>query len=683
MSKLSLKLLESKSISFLLFLICILLKVFFIYQENFWISFLSDLLLILVVYFTVKKIIVFIRNRNFSQFKLLIFFIIIQIAFVDISAEFSLSVLGPSLKELKGFVGRPTIFTALLSTFYSINYLVLIILKLSILTVLFYTKQKTSIEIYYKIAIINIILSALSSNFDKYFGIEFLQYTFGSVAVFFFIIMTYLNRWVIYLNKKEKYSILILANILLVVTIFSAIRSDSKEQFEVFISIFSNSILVGHNLIFAFSFVYSILLIIVIIFQLPTTEVIEKFNLEVESLQNLSQMISKVLDLTELKTFIVQTIEKLTKTDKVWICLTDENNRCNFFPETRETELIEKILQKKILEEQNFQLTRDDKSLVTFELNSGKEKFNIISIALTYNKNNLGYIFIGYDKYRTYDSEDLKLLKSIGEFTVIAIQNHKLLSESIKKERLERELEVAREIQKKLVPDSSPKFPDLEIESLFVPAFEVGGDYFDFFIQNEKNLSIVIADVSGKGLPASFYMAEIKGIFESLTKILTNPRDIIIQANKILCQSLNRKNFVTVVFASFNSELSEMRIVRSGHCPVIYLNNSNIRMLKPDGIALGLISDSMFENNLEEISIKLQPDDILLFFTDGVTEARNKNLEEFGIHKLCEVMLQNKNESAKIILRKIIEEISLHSKEYQQHDDITMVLLKVKGENND
>lgn len=674
----------SYTILIVLFILYILLRSFFLFKENFLISFLSDLILIPLVYSLVKYLLKFQEKKNFSQIQILFGFIIFEILFILIS-ETSLYILSPILKDLKNIIIKPTIFIGLISGAYTILYLIFVSIILAIITILFFTKRRKNIDRNYRITIIFFILSALSSNLEKYYNLDFIKYTLITLTVIFFIWMSYQNKWVIYLNKQDKLKVIGLCIALLFIVIFSLIISEKDNQINDLIVIFSNATVTAYNMIFAMALVYSIILLILTIFQLPATEVLEKKTSEIESLQNLSQMISKVLDIDELITFIIQTIEKITGSRDVYICLMDSKNDCNFYTADQNSKDLIDILKNKVFSLIQSQVTKRsleiDVTEFFTEFNPKIDK--LISIPLVYNQDTLGYILIGKDKNSILDEDDLNTLKSIGEYSVVAIQNYRLLQKSIEKERLERELEVAREVQKKLIPERTPLIESLDVSFAFIPAFEVGGDYIDYFKLDEDNFGFIVADVSGKGISAAFYMAEVKGIFESLSKILINPKDILIQANKILSKSLDKKSFVSAVYATINSKTGLVKIARAGHCPILYLSNSILIELKPSGIAIGLDVGNLFENYLEEISFQLKKNDLILFYTDGVTEARNNRLEEFGTEQLNLIVSQSVNETSYMVIQKIIEKLTIFSKDYPQHDDITLLAIKYLGDKNE
>ncbi|MBP1683476.1 MAG: Serine phosphatase RsbU subunit sigma, partial [Ignavibacteriaceae bacterium] len=160
-----------------------------------------------------------------------------------------------------------------------------------------------------------------------------------------------------------------------------------------------------------------------------------------------------------------------------------------------------------------------------------------------------------------FTQDDLSAIETFSDYASVAIENSRLLEESIEKERLEKELDVAREIQRKILPLNVPEYPNLQIASVFIPAFEVGGDYYDFFKISETKLGFVIADVSGKGISAAFIMAEVKGIFESLSKTIEKPKEILIKANDILKDALDSKSFVSAAYGYF--DMTEKKLIFS------------------------------------------------------------------------------------------------------------------------
>jgi len=311
------------------------------------------------------------------------------------------------------------------------------------------------------------------------------------------------------------------------------------------------------------------------------------------------------------------------------------------------------------------------------------EKFGSIAISPLKSHNEIkGYLIAARKNELLFYDEDKTAINTFSDYASVAIENSLLLEQSIEKERLEKELDVAREIQKKILPAKDPEFENLSVTSVFIPAFEVGGDYYDYFQISENKFGFIIADVSGKGISAAFIMAEVKGIFNSLSRMIESPKDILIKANEILQQTLNKKNFVSALYGIIDFDKEVIRFARAGHCPALLVRGNAVKTFKPSGIGLGLTNIGLFSKHLEEIKIDLKQNDTLVFYTDGITEAKNKALEDFGELRFAEILIKNSDESVNKIANEVIKNVTLFSRNHIQYDDITLVILKWYKKNN-
>ena len=260
-----------------------------------------------------------------------------------------------------------------------------------------------------------------------------------------------------------------------------------------------------------------------------------------------------------------------------------------------------------------------------------------------------------------------------------------LLRQAAEKKRLEEELRIAREIQMSLLPQGPLVVPGLSVTALCVPAREVGGDYYDFFRLGERRLGVLIADVAGKGTSAALYMAELKGLMLSLTRMHTSPRELMLAADRIIAANLDARSFITMTYAIVDLDARTMTYARAGHTPLMFLRGSTskvdrrVDVLAPDGLVLGLNIDNgeMFERLLEERTIHLRSGDLALFFTDGITEAMNEADEYFGEGRLGQLVESNAHLSSDGLREKVLKEIEAFVGAAPQHDDMTMILLKV------
>ncbi|NIV94834.1 SpoIIE family protein phosphatase [candidate division KSB1 bacterium] len=255
------------------------------------------------------------------------------------------------------------------------------------------------------------------------------------------------------------------------------------------------------------------------------------------------------------------------------------------------------------------------------------------------------------------------------------------VSRIAERERFLKELEIARSVQMRFLPQSIPTFPNLEIACICRPAMDVGGDYYDFICDGSHSIGVILGDVSGKGVSAAFYMTMVKGIVKTLTKTTKTPKTILTEMNTIFYENAPRDTFISMVYGLFDMQNRMLTFARAGHNPIIVRKGTRNRpeMLNAKGLAIGLDRGDVFSTTIEELSLPVEPGDVFVFFTDGITESMNKGGEEFGEDKLRETINQNANQSAQELLEKITLEVNNFSGAGPQHDDFTMVVVKVCG----
>ena len=261
-----------------------------------------------------------------------------------------------------------------------------------------------------------------------------------------------------------------------------------------------------------------------------------------------------------------------------------------------------------------------------------------------------------------------------------------LLQTAAEKKRLEEELRIARQIQMSLLPQGPLEMPGLAITALCVPAREVGGDYYDFFPLEGDRLGVLIADVSGKGTSAALYMAELKGLVLSLSQIYQSPRQLLLEVNRIISENLDTRSFITMTYAVLDPRRGVMSFARAGHTPLIRLpagggHARDAQVLIPNGMVVGLRIDGAqekFAELLEEEEVPLHVGDVLVLYTDGITEAMNAVNDLFGDARLSRIVEEHGHLASGELRERILREIESFVGGADQHDDMTMILIKVE-----
>jgi sigma-B regulation protein RsbU (phosphoserine phosphatase) len=241
-------------------------------------------------------------------------------------------------------------------------------------------------------------------------------------------------------------------------------------------------------------------------------------------------------------------------------------------------------------------------------------------------------------------------------------------------ERKKYELQIAHDIQQSFLPDAIPHLKGFELAALNLPAREVGGDFYDFIPLPEDEIELTIADVSGKGVPAALFMALSRTILRANATRNTRVADVIRDANRLITADSKSSMFVTLFYARLDENERTLTYVNAGHNPPVLFKGQSgeLMMLWAKGIALGAIEDI----ELEERTIKLEEGDMVICYTDGVTEAINGKEEQFGEERLFKLIRENHTVSAQDMVEKIKREVLAFCGDAPQFDDITLMVLK-------
>lgn len=269
-----------------------------------------------------------------------------------------------------------------------------------------------------------------------------------------------------------------------------------------------------------------------------------------------------------------------------------------------------------------------------------------------------------------FQAEEVEFLSTLCNLAIISVENARLFEETLEKERIEEELNIAREIQQRLLPHRCPRIDSIEIHGLNIPTRQVGGDYFDCIRLDEDHLAIAIADVSGKGVPASLLMSSLHAGLRNLVTPNGDIRQMVSRLNNFIQANTNYDKFITFFYGEFDLRRHTFAYVNAGHnYPYLFRADGSIYRLQTGGLLLGMMPDVPYESE----SLDLRPGDLLLLFTDGVTEAKNVEDEDFEEERLEALVWPALQLPVQHLLESIVEAIRDYCTGMPQSDDITMM----------
>jgi serine phosphatase RsbU (regulator of sigma subunit) len=278
---------------------------------------------------------------------------------------------------------------------------------------------------------------------------------------------------------------------------------------------------------------------------------------------------------------------------------------------------------------------------------------------------------------RSFSRGDVDLLAGIVGVAALAIENARLYQQAAERERLRYELQLAHDIQQRLLPKTAPKARGLSVFGLMQPAREVGGDLYDFVGEADGSLHMFVGDVSGKGVGAGLIMAMARSYFRPLTSLHTSPRDVMIEMNRLLFQDTQADKFMSAVYLHWDAESQSLRYCGAGqeHLLIYRARTGTCEAIPAGGVALAVIEDA--SPFLEDQTLPLEPGDAVVMYTDGATEARDASGEFFQLERLQPLVTEfGGDKSAHAIVAKIVDRLQTWVGRAEPHDDLTLVALK-------
>ncbi len=272
-----------------------------------------------------------------------------------------------------------------------------------------------------------------------------------------------------------------------------------------------------------------------------------------------------------------------------------------------------------------------------------------------------------------FTDDDLRLLSIIAAQSAQVVENARLNEQEKAFIRMKEELTVAAKIQAELLPTALPAIPGYDVYARTIPAASVGGDYYDVMTSGDPTVSFCVGDVSGKGMPAALLMANLQATLRAMLETHGDPGSVLQHANRLLFKSTSADKFATVFFARLNPTTNELSYANAGHDPAVLMSaNGSIRELPATGLPVGLFDGMAYE----ESTLPMEPEDILVVFSDGITECMDRTEEQFGREKIVETLAAHRGETAAQVSSALLNAVNAFSAGTPQSDDQTLLVVR-------
>ena len=316
----------------------------------------------------------------------------------------------------------------------------------------------------------------------------------------------------------------------------------------------------------------------------------------------------------------------------------------------------------------------------TEELSAGKSNSAIVG-PLIYRHKILGVLAVANgDESVAFSEADFKVFRAIAEQSAFALYNEAVYFDAGEKKLLDRDLEIARDIQRILLPSEAPVFDGYGFSALSIAARHVSGDYFDYIPLDPNRLGVAIADVSGKGIPASLITAMCRGVLRREASESPLPSDVLRRVNRQLYPDIKEDMFISMAYLILDSSSGRVEMARAGHdAPLLYrAATGQVEKLSPKGMALGIDSGEVFNRVCNDLSFEMEPGDCILLYTDGATESLNHQGLEYGVERLIEALQSAAPQGAAQVVKYVADEVRNFTGTDLKHDDITLIAISKK-----
>jgi serine phosphatase RsbU (regulator of sigma subunit) len=474
------------------------------------------------------------------------------------------------------------------------------------------------------------------------------------------LLLSFNLKWVAYLNLVQKGQSLLLILTAAACTLFmySELSTLSSTRFFKTIDLSGNLVVFS---LFVFFISYSVISLLVVTFNLPTSSVFEQKFGDLLLFQRINEVIELGRAEKEVAQALLEGSQSSTASDAACLDIfSDQDSGIHHFATGIEEDHFQRI------KHGLFSTTGHVESLYFQNINLKKilkqdvrQGFlSALVIPLRTSRSDIGQLILLKKVSDGFEKEMVDLVKSFTISGAQSIHNTRLLNQEKEKERLQAQMDMASEVQKGLIPLSSLENDLCSVAAAYKSALEIGGDYFDLQMVGE-NIAFVMGDVSGKGASAAINMAQMKGVFQSLILTHPDPASFIALANQAIGNCLKERSFITLLYVYLSAQEKNFCFARAGHCPALFYKSKTgeSSYLNSKGLGLGIIKSAGFYQHIETPTIPFESNDLLLIFTDGIVEARNTLLEEFGYERIEAFLVKHVAYSVQEICRLLQEEV--------------------------
>ncbi|VXD19130.1 SpoIIE family protein phosphatase [Marinoscillum sp. 108] len=541
-----------------------------------------------------------------------------------------------------------------------------------------YQKSKNLIQLwgFFEYALLGSLI------FDL-FGNKFLSVNFNTALIFLGglgIILAFNLKWIAYLNFKQKWKsilFIILSGIYLYHFLLNLMNFSETGALN--LDLLDRAYFVS---LFIFIILYAGISILVTLFNLPTSSVFERKLQEAIDFQKLSQSIPAGQSAEQTYDILLESSMSAVFADAAWLEISGEEPILLTRGVTTLTvkDIKESVRQdfiKKILSQQVSNEFAPSKVIGT--LNHPDFK-SIIAVPVMVQNEQIGSLALLQEVGDAFNREMVDIITTFVNQASISIENFHLIREALDNERYKEQLKIAKSVQKSLLPSVLERNDCFEIEAYSMAADEVGGDYYDIIEPSKDIFNLIIGDVSGKGTSAAFNMAQMRGIFHSLAQDVSTPKEFITKANSAIGRCLEKNSFITAIFFVINTREKKFCYARAGHCPAMYYSAStgNITLLEKEGLGLGILRNSQYNEYVQEETINYQPGDLLLLYTDGISEAKNEYKKQYGADGLKSSLQNHINAPLGKLKDMLINDLLKFLNGNKLDDDYTLTIVRFK-----